>query len=169
MSKGGRPTDYNEDIADVICQLVASGQSVLSISKLDNMPSDVTIYAWLNRHQEFLRKYELAIEQRGLVYGEQIVEIADNIPTEIYFRDDAGNVYTIEQVAELTKQERQDLGLLPFGMTSERLTREKLRIDARKWVAARLTPRKYGDRSKLDVGGQADNPVTFTLKMGDDD
>lgn len=35
----------------------------------------------------------------------------------------------------------------------------KLRVDSRKWVLARMDRGKYGDHSKLDLGGQDGNPI----------
>lgn len=37
----------------------------------------------------------------------------------------------------------------------------RVALDARKWCASRLLPKKYGDRAALEVGGQAGNPLTF--------
>jgi hypothetical protein len=47
----------------------------------------------------------------------------------------------------------------------EHIQRDRLRVDARKWLAGKLRPKKYGD--KLEVGGDAANPIqhTFTLKI----
>ncbi|MBL4859396.1 MAG: hypothetical protein JKX96_00590, partial [Acinetobacter sp.] len=39
----------------------------------------------------------------------------------------------------------------------------RLQIDARKWVASKLKPKKYGDRLDLNHGGQDGNPVTTKL------
>jgi hypothetical protein len=38
----------------------------------------------------------------------------------------------------------------------------RLRIDARKWTASKLKPRKYGDR--LALGGDADNPLRIEVQ-----
>lgn len=35
----------------------------------------------------------------------------------------------------------------------------RVRVDARKWAAGKLMPKKYGDRASLDIGGQPGNPV----------
>lgn len=47
--------------------------------------------------------------------------------------------------------------------------RDRLRVDARKWVAAKLKPKKYGDRQLL--GSDPDNPlpagVTVTFRNTD--
>jgi hypothetical protein len=39
----------------------------------------------------------------------------------------------------------------------QRVQRDRLRIDTRKWMAARLARKKYGDRISHDVKGAASN------------
>ena len=34
----------------------------------------------------------------------------------------------------------------------------RVRIDARKWVAGKLKPKKYGDKAQVEVGGSIDIP-----------
>jgi len=47
----------------------------------------------------------------------------------------------------------------------EDVQRSKLRVDARKWVAARLLPRTWGDRTAVDIKGEA----TITVQVIDMD
>ena len=47
-------------------------------------------------------------------------------------------------------------------------TRDRLRVDARKWVASKLLPKKYGDRQELNVSGSIDVRA-FLLKLGEPD
>jgi hypothetical protein len=42
----------------------------------------------------------------------------------------------------------------------------RVRIDARKWTAAKLRPRRYGE--KLEVGGEGGGPLKLVLVKGDD-
>lgn len=42
------------------------------------------------------------------------------------------------------------------------VAKARLRIDARKWVAAKLKPRKYGD--KVVHSGDEESPVTFVIR-----
>jgi hypothetical protein len=37
----------------------------------------------------------------------------------------------------------------------------RLRVDTRKWVAARLIPHRYGDRQAIEVSGPEGGPITF--------
>ena len=40
-----------------------------------------------------------------------------------------------------------------------KVNRDKLKIHARMWLAAKLLPKKYGDKLDLNHGGQSDNPI----------
>jgi hypothetical protein len=58
-----------------------------------------------------------------------------------------------EDQADTLADEIQDIAdEKPIG-----INRNRLRIDARKWIAAKLKPRKYGDRQI--VSGDAENPI----------
>jgi hypothetical protein len=43
----------------------------------------------------------------------------------------------------------------------------RIRVDARKWYAGKVRPKKYGDASQIDVnmGGQRDNPIELQVKL----
>ena len=51
---------------------------------------------------------------------------------------------------------------------STRVHATRLSLDARKWVASRLLPKKYGDRTAVEVGGSGDAPVTFRWASADE-
>src|SRR5215213_8473767 len=40
----------------------------------------------------------------------------------------------------------------------------KVQLDAIKWTAARLAPKVYGNKTELNVGGQAENPLTQVVR-----
>lgn len=69
----GRPTLYNQALADTICKQVALGKSLRSIGALPAMPSKRTIAEWLadDDKKEFLHQYQLAYKiQMMLVFDE---------------------------------------------------------------------------------------------------
>jgi hypothetical protein len=43
---------------------------------------------------------------------------------------------------------------------AEQVQRSKLRVDTRRWLAAKLAPAKYGDASSLEISGPAGGPIT---------
>ncbi len=44
----------------------------------------------------------------------------------------------------------------------EALKRSALRIEARKWLAGKLKPKKYGDRTQMELSGPDGGPVKIT-------
>jgi hypothetical protein len=76
----GRPTDYTQEMADIICNRVANGESLNTICNEENLPCRMTIYRWLRAHSEFSDNYARAREDQADWFADQIVEIADTEP-----------------------------------------------------------------------------------------
>lgn len=133
MAKMGRPTKYTEELAATILTRIAEGESLRSITKEEAMPSHATVYLWLLQKPEFSDKYARARDEQAETLADEILAIADEPPAEV--TDDKGI-------------SRTDSGWVTW---------QKNRVDARKWVAAKLKPKKYGDRQIL--AGDAENPV----------
>lgn len=45
--------------------------------------------------------------------------------------------------------------------------RDRLRIDARKWILAKLSPKKYGDRIELRHAGASGGAVVHKIELTD--
>lgn len=124
---GGRPTMYNQEIADYICELVASNPC--GLQKLckthPEIPDLDTIYKWRYKHKEFADQYAQAKLKQADLLAEQIIDISDNDGQDTII-DDQGN-------------ER---------INSEYVARSRLKVDTRKWLAGKLLPRAYGDLQK---------------------
>ena len=77
--KTGRPTIYTKELADKICLLLADGDSLLKISKRDEMPSRSTIHEWLldETKKEFSDSYEKAVNIRTENMFDELENIAD--------------------------------------------------------------------------------------------
>lgn len=76
--KTGRPSDYLPEVADDICALIASGESVLKISRRPGMPAQSTIYKWLSEQEEFSEKYRRARETQADYFADEMIGIADD-------------------------------------------------------------------------------------------
>lgn len=127
MAKVGRPTDYCKEKADLICEKLSDGKSLKEICDPDDMPTRSTIYRWLGLHPEFSNMYDRAREEQAETLADEIIAIADESYDDQMI-DENGNI-------------RQN---------SEFIQRSRLRVDARKWVAAKLKPRKYGEAKQID-------------------
>ena len=131
-SKGGRPTMYSMKLALEICDRLADGKSLKEICKDENMPKKTAVYEWLLRHKEFADMYARAREDQADSLADEITAIADADPAVIL--DDKG-------------KPRLDSAFVQW---------QKNRVDARKWVAAKLKPRKYSDRITHQGDSNAD-------------
>jgi hypothetical protein len=137
-AKVGRPTTFSQHIADVICIRIAEGESLREIVKDEGMPDRSTVYDWLLRHSSFADQYARAREEQADTLADEIIAIADEQP---------------EVIAVTNKQGE----LIEHKLDGAFLQWQKNRIDARKWTAMKLKPKKYGD--KLALGGDAENPL----------
>src|SRR5689334_13547559 len=128
--KNGRPTVYTAKVAMEICTLIATGMPLTKICRREGMPCLATVYNWLLSpdhrlgEKSFLDMYTLAREDQADTLADEIIEIADDGRNDTYV-DGNGNT-----------RENRDV-----------TNRSRLRVDARKWVAAKLKPRKYSDRT----------------------
>ena len=113
-----RPSLYSVEIAERICSEIAQGRALNKIVQEEWCPDYTTICRWLRANEEFCQMYRDAREDQGQVSADEIVDLSDVEPPIVEGRVDAAWVSWM-----------------------------KNRIDARKWVAAKLKPRVYGDRS----------------------
>lgn len=137
----GRPSSFTQEIADEICDRISKGESLRSICSDDEsgwLPTKTTVMRWLadEKYVAFRDQYTRAREAQADHYVEQIIEIAD-----------APNMTVNAQTGE---QELRDPA------------RDRLRVDARKWVASKLAPKKYGDKVALTGGDDGDAPIKVT-------
>ena len=78
----GRPSDYLVEVADDICSLLASGESLNSICKKTGFPNRSTVYRWLREHDEFRNNYARASDDRAESIFEEMLDIADGAEEE---------------------------------------------------------------------------------------
>ena len=130
----GRPTKYTEELAAEICRRIVEGESLTRICKDDDLPNVSSVYLWLIKNKDFSEMYARAREDQSDTLADQIIDIGEETPMMVITDEDG----------KVTK--RMD----PAG-----INRNRLRVDARKWVAAKLKPRKYGDRQILAGDSQA--------------
>jgi hypothetical protein len=60
-----RPIKYTEELADQICELIAQDWSIKQIGARDDMPHEITILRWMQRHDEFASKCARARETQA--------------------------------------------------------------------------------------------------------
>ena len=114
----GRPTRRSAAVVAQLLERVANGESLAGVCRNADMPSRSTVHKWLADDPDFSDMYARACVIRVQVLCEEIIAIADG---ETPLEDDNAN----------------SSGPWPIEAI-------KLRIDARKWVVARMELRRYG-------------------------
>lgn len=134
-----RPSGFTQDIADAICERLSLGESLRSICRDDAMPSQSMVFRWLVNNQQFREQYAHAREVQADSWADDIIEIADDSSGDTVVDPESGN-------------ER---------FNSEYAARSRLRVDTRKWLMARMAPKKYGDKITQEHTGADGGPVMF--------
>jgi len=136
--------DQIESIFSLIIQRIEDGEALRTILKSEDMPSTQTFYRWLESNDLKSKQYACACEVRGDAIFDEIIEIAD----------DSKNDFTEKDIGD---------GIVVSQFNSENVQRSRLRIDARKWVASKLNPKKYGDTVDFTSGGVALTGIDFNV------
>jgi len=119
---------FDQKVADMICIGLSEGMSLRQILRADTtgvLPAQSTVYDWLLRHPDFAEQYARAREEQADTNADEILSIADEMPPE--YTDDKGRT----------------------SLDQTYLAWQKQRIEARKWTAMKLKPKKYGDKLGL--------------------
>jgi hypothetical protein len=110
------------EVVDAIFAGISLGKSARAMC-VEVGISQRVLWNWLASDEELMRQYQRAKELCVDAYAEEIIEISDEGSRDTYVDEKGREVINREVIA-----------------------RAQLRIDARKWYAARLAPRKYGDK-----------------------
>ena len=136
-AEASKPTPrrvFDQKVADIICMMLSEGMSLRQILKADTtgtLPAQSTVYEWLLRHPLFAEQYARAREEQADTLADEIISIADEQPEVIAVTDKQG-------------------AWIEHKLDGAFLQWQKNRIEARKWTAMKLKPKKYGDRMAVE-------------------
>lgn len=126
-----------DEVIDALLSAIAGGKSMVRACEMPGMPNRTAVLRRIADDPALQKRYALAMDARADVYAEETIDIADDGRNDTYL-DEEGNKRTDHDV----------------------VARSKLRIAARQWYAAKIAPKKYGD--KLALGGADDLPAIQT-------
>lgn len=153
--KEGRPTIYTLELADIICERIASGDSMRSVARDLTMPAMTTLFRWLREDEEFRKQYEIAKVESADAWADDIVDIPDN---------QTGIPLIIDGLPQ-TDPDGKPLMIID----SVAVAHARLRVDSRKWAASKLKPKKYGDKLQTDhTSSDGSMTPTFGSLYGSD-
>lgn len=77
--KGGRPSDYSEELARVICERLSNGESLRRICSDEDMPNRNTVLDWAHDNPAFQARYVRARENQAEFGHDAMVEIEQRV------------------------------------------------------------------------------------------
>lgn len=115
----GRPSEFTQEAADLICEEIAKGRSLRAIcadkdAEFDRLPHERTVYRWLEDEENVAFRQQYARAREAQADGK--------------FEDawDIASAATVENVQVA-----------------------RLQIDTIKWQTSKLAPKKYGEKLAL--------------------
>lgn len=117
---------------EAICARVANCETLQSIAN-DLVMSKGSLIVWLAGYPD---QYTRAREAQAETLVEDLLQIADDGKNDTYL-DSEGNERTDHDV----------------------IARSRLRVEARKWLAGKMAPKRYGEKSTVELNA---NVVTMT-------
>lgn len=127
----------------LICDRISRGESLSAVCRDPEMPHKSTVLRWLREMPDLRDRYVQARDDLMEYWASDILEIADD--------------GTLDVIPGLNKY--GDEVMVP---NHANVQRDRLRIDSRKWLLARLKPQVYGDRVEVDVSGEIQHRVDIT-------
>lgn len=144
--KEGRPTDYSPELASKICAELAMGRSLRSVCKDEALPCVATIFNWFRVHPEFLEQYTRAKEESADAMAEECLDIADDGTNDYMERLD------------------KDGECVGYQVNGEHIQRSRLRVETRKWLMAKMKPKKYGEKVVQEQTGPNGGPIQHAVE-----
>lgn len=131
---------FDEDKINKVLELISGSHSGIHKSCKQVGISVNTMYAWIDASTGNENRYARAREAQADLLVEETLQISDDSSRDTFVTDKG-----------IEAEDR------------EWTNRSKLRVDTRKWLAAKLRPKKYGD--KIEVDAKIDATVTVITGM----
>lgn len=131
-TKMGRPTIYSLELATQLCDYLSNGMSLRKACAKPGMPAKAQVFKWLSLSNEelwrddFRDQYARAKQESADAMADELLDIAE----EPLLKDDNGK------------------------LVNAAIQRNKLRIDTRKFLMAKMKPKIYGDKMDLTTDGE---------------
>lgn len=126
-----------DKIFNNICALIESGISSRSAIVKEGIGLE-TFYRWVEQDSVKSKQYARSCIYRAEKMADEILNICDATADDI-IKDSEGNEIVNHNVIQ----------------------RDRLRVDTRKWLLAKLHPKKYGDKVDVTTDGDKINNVSM--------
>lgn len=131
----GRPSDFTPEIANEICERLAEGESLRTICLDDDFPDRTTVRRWLAKGATKDAPEDLVAFRLQYAHA----------------RECQAETYAEKIVDDAMNATDAAIG--------------RLRMDALKWAASKLAPKKYGDKIAHVGGDEGDAPIRHSVAV----
>lgn len=138
---------------EYILKEIEDGRPLRQILREYDMPSTSTFYKWLEETDEEgnptleakdkTKRYARACDFRADALFEEVLEIADKQGEDVIGEDENGNQIINHNIIQ----------------------RNRLQVDARKWMVGKLNPKKYGDRIQNEHSGSVNTVPVSAIQV----
>jgi hypothetical protein len=136
----GKPSDFDESLLVKILQDIANGKTVKAACEDNDGPDVSTLRRWTYDDTEgFAARFTRARELGIHAMIDECIEISDETSRDTVAGKDG------EEVAN-----------------HEWISRSRLRVDTRKWLASKIVPKIYGDKVQTELTGAEGGPLTVS-------
>jgi hypothetical protein len=142
---------FDKKLFNTICEEISlSNRGLVTVCKAHKV-NPVRFYEWIHQSEDLRKQYARARELQADFLADEIIELSSS------------ERYTTENI-EVETQE----GFSTTEIKKDNYNRTRLEIDARKWKASKLYPKKYGERLDVTTDGEKINEVrTFNILPND--
>jgi hypothetical protein len=137
----GRPSDYQQSIADEICARLSEGEPLAQICRDDGMPAVRTVSDWKRAHESFSANFAHAREEGFDRIAADCLDIADETSGDTIHTEDGDRPNT------------------------EWISRSKLRIETRLKLLAKWDPKRYGEKVTQELTGSGGGPFETVMRV----
>ena len=130
----GRPSKFTFEIAALICEHLAAGETLNAVCRREGMPSDVAVRHWATDDlQGFSALYARSRATGYAKMADEILEISN----------------TPELGVVVTRKLSREGDMYNETRTGDMIEHRRLQVDTRKWLLSKALPKVYGDKLEL--------------------
>jgi hypothetical protein len=138
-----RPVAFTEELFIKLLDRLAQGETLVAICADQTMPTRQSLFQKLYKDENARELYYAAREMQMEAMAEEILELSDNAEND-WSTDDRGRRVANNDV----------------------LQRARLKVDTRKFIMAKMAPRRFGEKNFTEVSGDPNKPLTLTVVTG---
>lgn len=143
-----------------VCERIGKGELVKDVTAdLGVTPSTVSEWGAL---PEFADAYARAREAQAHALAEDAVRAADGVDAQTIAALEVIEAEELKAEA-LTGPAKGAALAMVASLRSNVVQRDRMRMDARKWLASKIAPRHYGEKQTLEHTGEGGGPLVVEV------